>query len=268
MSESFLLTRQPSGAGAPPVAATPDSSVVSHPTPMGDVDVSPEGRAKSMRRAVREASPEAAAAAAAADQAVWTAEGAAPPQLYDRAPPHFGFAGAGLHGYGVVGGHEASLLEPPSLQTTLGLVRVLALPLALLCPLLGVVLVLAALVIWTPGAGAATALGVGDRGDALQEPLGGWLGSVCDEVAAASPGDLQTAGWSAEDIAGCCRIRGVGCTAAPSTTPRATTASSTAWRTTAEDEYDCMEDYQHWRDVWPDRKKDWCCYQYSRGCDD
>lgn len=284
MSEGFL-TRPPDGPGG-----SPDSSVVSHPTPLGGVDVSPDGRRKSMRRAVREANA-SAARAAASDEAAWTPEanhtpscgapsprgspsppsprGAHPPQLYDRAPANFGFAGAGLYGYDVVRGHDTSLLDTPSLQTTFGLVRAMALPLAVLCPLLGVVLVLAALVIWTPGASVTTALGVGGREDTPRDALGGWPGFVCDEVAAAS-GDLRAGGWSAEELDWCCRVRGVGCTSTPWTDPRSATAGSAAagGSTTAEDEYDCREGFQSWRDAWPDRKKDWCCYYYSRGCED
>lgn len=166
----------------------------------------------------------------------------------DAGPRSFRFVGEGRGAYEMVntadavdhwmtfGAHPASGMPRGALLASMALCLVLA----------AVVLLATIVVLCLP----SSAFGNGEESREV------WSGLSCGAGLSDEALEIDVASWSHADRAWCCENRRVGC---PTTWPTTTVLGQ---------DYDCQDDFVHWRSSWSDNKKDWCCYKYGRGCDE
>jgi hypothetical protein len=80
------------------------------------------------------------------------------------------------------------------------------------------------------------------------------------------------AGWASEKKEWCCHHHHKGCEKAPADAPGV--AHHTQGKLPVpkpehverSESFDCDHEFSHWRAAWTDRKMDWCCDHYDKGC--
>lgn len=79
-----------------------------------------------------------------------------------------------------------------------------------------------------------------------------WCEEATSDKYKCREGDRNTDQWSDKQAYWCCRHTGLGC--APLTTTTTTTG------------FDCLAGYAAWENLWPVKKRLWCCLRHHRGC--